>query len=147
MDWTTDCGCWFDCWFDMVLLWPALVVPFHKEGFRPPRATEIQAEKVIVAYPILFQVSTSQQSLKMKMRYLYLMKFLYLVLIVSLVLAVLVMSASYLLNGPWIIVIFPVFLPGFVLSAVGSAYGLRWWYRSILKDLEHRQQQKSKQKK
>ena len=147
MDWTTDCGCWFDCWFDMVLLWPALVVPFHKEGFRPPRATEIQAEKVIVAYPILFQVSTSQQSLKMKMRYLYLMKFLYLVLIVSLVLAVLVTLVSYLLNGPAIMVLFPVFLLVFVPSCVGSAYGLRWWYRSIMKDLQRQQQQKPKQKK
>ena len=81
------------------------------------------------------------------MRYLYLMKFLYLVLIVSLVLAALVMSVSYLLNGPWILFLFPVFLPLFVLSCVGSAYGLRWWYRSILKDQERQEQQKSKQKK
>ena len=75
------------------------------------------------------------------------MKFLYLVLIVSLVLAALVMSVSYLLNGPWILFLFPVFLLGFVPSCVGSAYGLRWWYRSIKRDLDRHEQQKSKQKK
>ena len=81
------------------------------------------------------------------MRILYPMKFLYLVLLVSLILAALLMIVSYLLNGPWIIGLFSVGIPLFVGYCVGSAYGLRWWYRSIKNDLEYRQQQKSKQKK
>jgi hypothetical protein len=108
------------CW---VCVWTALVVPFHTEGFRAPTATEIQAEKVIVAYPILFQVSTSQQSLKMTLDEI----------------------VSDIMSFPWIGLL--IVVACLTVGVIGSYLGLRWWYRSILKDLEHRQQQKSKQKK
>ena len=78
---------------------------------------------MIVAYPILFQVSTAQQSLKMTLD-----EFVF-----------------DIMSFPWIGLL--IVILGSAFFGIGSYLGLRWWYRSIMKDLERQEQQKSKQKK
>ena len=52
---------------------------------------------------------------------------------------------SDIMSFPWIGLL--IVVACLTVGVIGSYLGLRWWYRSILKNLEHRQQQKSKQKK
>ena len=75
------------------------------------------------------------------------MKTVYKVLAGSFVSALLTSVYSYYLNGPVILTIVPVFLVIFPLSVTGFYWSLSWFVRSIKRDLDRQEQQKSKQKK
>jgi uncharacterized membrane protein YdjX (TVP38/TMEM64 family) len=50
-----------------------------------------------------------------------------------------------IMSFPWIGLL--IVVAGLTAGLIWSYFGLRWWYRSIKRDLDRHEQQKSKQKK
>ncbi len=75
------------------------------------------------------------------------MKTFWKVLLGSMFLSGLVLSYGYYLNGQIILSIAPAAFPVLGFLLIGSYYATRWWIRSIKRDLEARDLQKSVQNK